>query len=525
MLSAYVGFKFTSTTAGSATWEMDNISITAEGSATVDPEPTNYPTDFSATESTTSISLSWTDATGAQLPGSYIVYAGTDASLPVPTDGTPVANDPDLSDGSGAFNVSYGAQSVTFDGLNETTMYYFSIYPYSNNGINIDYKNDGTAPTTSGTTIFTPEPTNYPTDFASLAVGTVINLSWTDATGAQLPENYILFAGNSASLPVPSDGTPVDDDLDLSDGSGAINVSYGTQQAAFGNLDTSTTYYFSIYPYTNNGANINYKSDGTAPTTDATTTSAVLVTIEEENFDESWGNWTTFSVIGDEVWDRDNTYGIGGTPCAKMSGYNGGALDNEDWLISPALNLDGFNDELLTFYTAMAYTGPDLECLVSTDYSGTGDPNDATWTSESFTWSTEFFEWTASGNIDLSSYNGNAVYVAFKFTSTTAGSATWEVDDIKIEGEEILSISNSISSKNNVSIYPNPGNGIVYINMDYNDYSIVEVRSLAGSLVSSFELKGTTGTYDLSELQAGIYFVVFINEKSNLPETHKLIIR
>ena len=232
------------------------------------------------------------------------------------------------------------------------------------------------------------------------------------------------MAGLDSALPIPVDGTPVANDTDLSDGNGALNVAYGDQTATFPGLEANTTYYFTIYPYTNAAANINYKTDGTAPA--ANTTTSNLQVLEFENFDDSWGNWTTISVIGDEVWDRDNSYGLNGTACAKMSGYSGGALDNEDWLISPSLNLDGLNNIGLNFYTAMAYTGPDLECMVSTDYSGSGDPNVASWTNFSFTFSTEFFEWTESGNIDLSAYSGSAVYVAFKFTSTTAGSVDFD---------------------------------------------------------------------------------------------------
>ena len=256
----------------------------------------------------------------------------------------------------------------------------------------------------SGDVTIAPEPTNYPTSFSASPSGTGIDLSWTDATGAQLPSAYVIMAGIDASLPVPVDGTPVANDTDLSDGSGAINVAFGEQAATFLALEANTTYYFTIYPYTNAAANIDFKTDGTAPA--ANTTTSNLQILEFENFDESWGNWTTISVIGDEVWDRDNTYGIGGTPCAKMSGYNGGALDNEDWLISPELDLSDYSTIGLNFFTAMAYTGPDLECLVSSDYSGTGDPNAATWTSFSFAWSTEFFEWTESGDIDLSAYSG-----------------------------------------------------------------------------------------------------------------------
>ncbi|MCD4698380.1 MAG: DUF5017 domain-containing protein, partial [Bacteroidales bacterium] len=341
--SVYVAFHFTSTTAESATWEVDDITIIGEEDLIVDPEPSNYPTGFEATAGTSSILLNWTDAIGTQLPDAYIIFASTSASLPVPVDGAPVPNDPDLSDGSGAMNVVFGVEEFTFSDLDAATTYYFSIYPYTNSGSNIDYKTDGTAPTANGTTILLPEPTNYPTSFEANATGTIINLSWIDAVGSQLPENYILYAGISSSLPIPVDGTPVTDDPDLSDGSAALNIAYGIEQASFAGLSPGTIYYFSIYPYTNAGTTIDYKTDGTAPTANAETSNTVAVTIEEENFDESWGNWTTISLVGGNEWDRDNTFGINNTPCASVTGYISGSSppeyeDSDDWLISPAIN-------------------------------------------------------------------------------------------------------------------------------------------------------------------------------------------
>jgi len=608
---AYVAFKFTSTTDGSATWEVDDISITGEGEITVDPEPSNYPTSFSAIEAGSAIDLSWTDATGAQLPDSYIIYAGINSSLPVPVDGTPVVNDLDLSDGSGAVNMNFGVEAFTFSNLDPATTYYFTIYPYTNSGVNIDYKTDGTAPTSEATTgntvpvviesenfddswgswttisvtgtnvwerdntwgigstpcasatgymggsppeyaenedwlispamnfddyenekivffnameytgpdmefkvstdysgsgdpnsanwnsipfsmstggfewtnsgeldlseyngnavyvafVFTstdnesatwevdditisgeeefviePEPSSYPTAFNATAGGSSVNLEWADATGSQLPDAYIIYAGINASLPVPADGTPVANDTDLSDGSGAVNVNYGTENFTFSNLDPSTTYYFSIYPYTNSGINIDYKNDGSAPTSEATTGNTVEVTIEEENFDDSWGSWTTLSVIGTNGWERDNTWGIGSTPCASATGYMGGSpptyAENEDWLISPAMNFDDYENEKIVFFNAKNYSGPDMEFKVSTDYTGSGDPNSANWNTIAFTKSPGDFTWTNSGELNLSSFNGNAVYVAFVFYCTDATSATWEVDDITISGEE-----------------------------------------------------------------------------------------
>ncbi|OQX72475.1 MAG: hypothetical protein B6D61_13650, partial [Bacteroidetes bacterium 4484_249] len=130
---------------------------------------------------------------------------------------------------------------------------------------------------------------------------------------------------------------------------------------------------------TNSAANIDYKTDGTAPTASATT--ANIAIIESENFDDvTFGNWTTVSVTGDQEWVIVENYGVNGTPCAKMTGYDGQPYANEDWLISPALNLDNYTGEVLNFQNAMNYSGNPLELKVSTNYSGSGDPNSADWT-------------------------------------------------------------------------------------------------------------------------------------------------
>ncbi|MCD4665049.1 MAG: choice-of-anchor J domain-containing protein, partial [Bacteroidales bacterium] len=427
----YVAFQFTSTNSESSTWEVDEITITGEEDLVIDPEPSNYPTDFNAIASGTSIDLSWIDAIGTQLPDGYIIFAGTSSSLPVPVDGTPVANDPDLSDGEGALNVSFGIEAGSFNNLEFNTTYYFSIYSYTNSGNNIDYKNDGTAPTAEATVLPIPEPTNYPTDFSVNVNGLSIDLIWTDAIGSQLPEAYIIFAGTSSSLPTPEDGTPIADDLDLSDGLGALNVNYGIESGSFINLAPNTTYYFSIYSYTNSGAAIDYKNDGTAPTDNATTEYSPI--IEYQNFDNGWEDWTIISVTGSQEWVIDADHGEPNPPCAYMSGYSGSSNENEDWLISPPLNLNNYDEVLLTFNNAVGYTGPSLELKVSTDYNGGGNPSSANWTTLSYTMSTGYFEWVESGEIDLSEYNGSAVYIAFYYTSTNSESAAWEIDEILIE--------------------------------------------------------------------------------------------
>lgn len=276
-----------------------------------------------------------------------------------------------------------------------------------------------------------PEPSNYPTSFVASAMGVSIDLTWTDATGTQVPTGYLILGRDQDNITAPVDGTPVPDDEDLSDGTGAKNILQGTEMYSFADLLPNTTYYFKIFPYTNAGSNIDYKTDGTAPSDDATTSTVIMY----EDYDLSWGAWTRISVVGDQVWDRDNTFGIGGTACARMSGYESGSNANEDWLISPPMNFDAYTNEILTFFNAKNFPGPDMVVKISTDYNGGGDPYTATWTDLSYAMSPGSWQWTASGNIDVSTYNGTAVYIAFQYTSNTSESATWEVDNIMVSGE------------------------------------------------------------------------------------------
>ena len=139
------------------------------------------------------------------------------------------------------------------------------------------------------------------------------------------------------------------------------------------------------------------------------------------------------SVVGNQVWTL-NTAGNPGN-CVDMNGYSGSAQNNEDWLISPAVDLSSATCASLTFQSAKSFTGNALQVFVSTNYSGTGLPSTATWTQLTATVATQSnFVWTSSNSISLAPYIGNPnVRIAFKYTSTTGGAAQWRVDNVKIQ--------------------------------------------------------------------------------------------
>ena len=159
-------------------------------------------------------------------------------------------------------------------------------------------------------------------------------------------------------------------------------------------------------------------------------------------FEESFANfaaWTKYSVTGAQVWTVDPTFGNPGA-CAKMTGFASSVNNaNEDWLISPAINLSAVTSATLTFDNVCKFAGNDIEVFISSNYSGSGAPSAATWTPLTANLDTNVsgsYIWKPSGAINISALTGNSnVRVAFKYTSTSTASKTWEIDNVKVVGQ------------------------------------------------------------------------------------------
>ncbi|MCX6268490.1 MAG: choice-of-anchor J domain-containing protein [Bacteroidetes bacterium] len=369
-----------------------------------------------------------------------------------------------------------------------------------------------------------PEPTNYPTNFTASNSPFTINVAWTDATGAQLPAAYLLLASDQNNITAPVDGTPVGDDVNLADGHASLNVLQGLQSAAFGNLPPNKQYYFKIFPYTNSAALIDFKTDGTAPSATATTTNTVV--IDSIHFtNKTFNNWILKSVTGAEVWAIDSIHGINGGPCAKMSGYAGASNVNEDWLISPKMNFDLYNNEALTFQSAYKYTGPPLEALISNDYDGLTNPGDFTWIPLTATWSPGNYAWTPSGTVDVSGTSGTAVYVGFRYMSDATASSTWELDDIVITGDVIEGINQRFVNEGGFSVNPNPASGKCSLKFNTDGTKEIRVISVIGSTVMETATDQMNFSLNLNSLSSGVYFVQVSMPASKSTQVRKLIVQ
>ncbi len=153
----------------------------------------------------------------------------------------------------------------------------------------------------------------------------------------------------------------------------------------------------------------------------------------------SFNSFTTVNVTGTQSWYSSSSYG------AVCSGYTAGQnYENEDWLISPAMDLTQTNNEKLTFSHTrgsasvlnVGVTQGWYKVFATSDF--TGDPATTQWvelTGVNHTISTAW-QYVSSGELlipeSVQSVNSR---IAFRYTSSATQSATWEIKNVKVTGE------------------------------------------------------------------------------------------
>lgn len=126
------------------------------------------------------------------------------------------------------------------------------------------------------------------------------------------------------------------------------------------------------------------------------------------------------------VWEHDSKYKY-----MKASGYNGGD-GVESWLVSPVYDLAGQTKVYLSFDHILNYLkGAPVADHVNVLVKEVGASD---WTVLSgFTWP-EGVNWNPvnSGKVDISTYAGKKIQIAFKYTTAGGKATTWEVYNVKL---------------------------------------------------------------------------------------------
>jgi hypothetical protein len=153
-----------------------------------------------------------------------------------------------------------------------------------------------------------------------------------------------------------------------------------------------------------------------------------------EGFTTDISAYTKVEVSGaQDVW----SYQVYGDGCAQGSRYSGGNQDNEEWLVSPEIDLTSLTEaKLLMSHVTRFLSGLTisdyLNVKISTDY--TGDITTATWETINFS------SWVDAGSsntfvdidTDISNFAGSKITLAFAYKSTTVAAARWQLGQVSI---------------------------------------------------------------------------------------------
>lgn len=154
----------------------------------------------------------------------------------------------------------------------------------------------------------------------------------------------------------------------------------------------------------------------------------------------SFDTFTTYSVEGEQVWHFDSAHANYG---AQMSGFaNNTSYANEDWIVSPAIDLSGSIAPVLTFDHTRGPAGSInvgvaegyYTVWATNNYTG-GDPTQVQWTElTGVNHATEAWKWVSSGNVSIpAEFRTPTCRIALKYLSIDGASATWEVKNIVVK--------------------------------------------------------------------------------------------
>lgn len=245
-----------------------------------------------------------------------------------------------------------------------------------------------------------------------------------------------------------------------------------------------------------------FKLDGSggdpSPTTD----------IIQTDFKSSLSPFIKISVSGKHSWKSSSKYG------AIMSGYEkseSAAYPNEDWLISPKLDLTDATLATISFSHAInhasknkLYTSHTL--WISRDYQS-GTPAGATWQALTIPNYPSGSNWTyvESGIINFPTefIGKNNVHIAFKYLSDNSDASTWEISPLKIEIKKNPSSVSSILTTI-TSVYSR--NGVIFVALD---------KILPDTFISVYDTQGKevikqlafAGTNEIPIMMFGVYIV------------------
>ncbi len=288
----------------------------------------------------------------------------------------------------------------------------------------------------NGSPGFTGSDQNLP----SLSVPFGLSVTSDSPTSASISftavgsNDVVILFNSTGSFGTPS-GTPPAPGGSIAGGT-VLSVGQ-TSPVAHTGLTTGEEVFYAVFSVNDSGI---YSSGLTASVTPG------LLNEETFSFASTWVNRT---VEGDDPWNTS-----GGT--ADIDGAtNAGTGTDRHYLVSPEFDLTGKADVTIRFDYGDAYDGPDIQLAYSTNYSGTGNPEEL-----GVTWTIIPTTLIDSDGVDSTPVNDSglialpeaiegepSVYLAFIYTAdgTLLNSEAWQIDNIRVAYSSLLTSSDPLT--------------------------------------------------------------------------------
>ena len=276
---------------------------------------------------------------------------------------------------------------------------------------------------------------------------TGLDFSFVEQNFSSIPLNYQITALNLTSdVAVSASGNFT---ISKTETTGyGINLVFAV--ADFNNGATPTVYVkFNPNAISNFSGQINHSATNASTKTVSLTGTGINPYIQDFNDGNVLTNsgWTAYSVTGDKIKWASTTSRFNSSPAAvQINGYTENGA-SKDWLISPKLRLDTFNQfPLLSFYSRKFFSGTPLKLMISVDYDGKSNPENATWIALEGDFPTTTSTFKQSQFINLQAYKTDHTYLAWVYQTTSSGSgsdsAEWTLDDVQIANNTTFVASN-----------------------------------------------------------------------------------
>ena len=246
---------------------------------------------------------------------------------------------------------------------------------------------------------------------------------------------------------------------------------------------------------------INYQYASEDPVVDFS--NAGVQNIHREVFETDIDGYTAISLVGDQTFGYNQFFNGN----AAMSGFSGGSeIPNDDWLVSPSIDLSEVTESKLKFHQVINFLDVDpaliLKAKISADFSG--DVTAATWTELTVdqwpagnSWSEEVWS-----TMDISAFDGQVVNVAFQYVTTeTLDAPTWEIGEVILEALVDVSVTVLEEPESNRSFFT------------YSSGSWELVTNAYYLTASDYDAMGAPGQYDnfSSSLPADSYITTYLS--------------